>query len=221
MATKSDTKSENNNSNNNWDELTDSFITGIDDSILKNSEIKLRDVLSNPSKYAQKSDATTTLKKMQSAVDAYFSEVKNTFASEIDKLNLELESISVIYSKITSIINEKTELLKIPLITPYTIDIKESNSENIIIDSYNTSLETLIAKLISSSNYVAEISTKYKDHTLGSWIFSADKIHIITIKPPENIIIDVENSQSTLNDYLSSFSDEINLYKSSKETKVN
>ncbi len=221
MATKSDTKSENNNSNNNWDELTDSFITGIDDSILKNSEIKLRDVLSNPSKYAQKSDATTTLKKMQSAVDTYFSEVKNTFASEIDKLNLELESISVIYSKITSIINEKTELLKIPLITPYTIDIKESNSENIIIDSYNTSLETLIAKLISSSNYVAEISTKYKDHTLGSWIFSADKIHIITIKPPENIIIDVENSQSTLIDYLSSFSDEINLYKSSKETKVN
>ncbi len=218
VATKSDIKSEN---NNDWDELTDSFITGIDDTVLKNSDTTLRDVLTNPSKYAKKPDANATLKKMQSAINTYFSEVNNTFSSENDKLNSELESISVIYSKMTSIINEKTESVKIPLITPYTIDIKENNSENIIVDSYNNALEMLIGKLISSSKYVAEVSTKYKDHTIGSWIFSGDKIRIITIKPPESVIIDIENAQSTLNNYLSSFSDEINLYKNSKQTQVN
>lgn len=218
MATKADKKSEN---NNDWDELTDSFITGIDNTILKDSDVTLRDIMTEPSRYSQKADASTILKKMQSAVNTYFSEVSTTFSSEKEKLNSELDNISTIYSKIVSILNEKIESAKIPLIFPYTIDINRNNSENIIIDTYDNSIELLIGKLISTSKYVAEVSSKYKDYTLGSWIFSGDNIRIITIKPPESIIIQIENSQETLNEYLTSFSDEIQLYKNSKQNQVN
>ncbi|MEM0200939.1 MAG: hypothetical protein QXD23_00865 [Candidatus Micrarchaeaceae archaeon] len=214
MATKNESKNEN---TNDWDDLTDSFITGIDDTILKDSEIKLRDILMKPSKYAQKLDANITLKKMQSAINTYFSEVNKAFSSDQEKLNSDLESISVTYSKIMSVLNEKATSLKVPFIIPYTIDIKGQASENIIIDSYNSSIELLISKLIYSSKYIADMSTKYKEHTLGSWIFSSDRLYILTIKPPESVIIDIENSQEILNNYLNSFSDEINLYKNSNQ----
>ncbi|MGC8479166.1 MAG: hypothetical protein ACP5M9_00645 [Candidatus Micrarchaeia archaeon] len=209
MATK-------NNNDREWDELTDSFITGIDDKLLVDSDVKLRDVLTHPSKYAQKSNASSILEKMQSSIDTYFGIVMEAFKSEKDKFDKELEAMSILYSKVSSTIQEKAELSQTPIITPHSINVNEKSSESIIIDSFDTQVEHLIGKLTSSSVYIGDISAKYNEHTLGSWIFSSKRPYILTIKPPENIIMEIENAKLTIMSYISSFSGEIELYKSSK-----
>ena len=209
MATK-------NNSDYDWDELTDSFITGIDDKVLTDSDVKLRDVLTHPSKYAQKSNASSILEKMRSSIDNYFDMVLEAFKSEKEKLDKELEAASILYSKVSSTIQEKSELSQTPLITPYNINSNEDLSEVIMIDSFDTQVEHLIGKLASSSVYIGNISGNYTGHTLGSWIFSSKRSYILTIKPPESIVMEIEKSKSTIMTYISSFSGEIELYKSAK-----
>ena len=199
-----------------WDDLTDSFIEGIDKTILKDSSFKLRNLLLNPTTYASKPSANESLKKAKEAVEEYFSSVFLAFSSDKEKLDKELESSSVNFAKMSSVITEKATLLDVPFIKPYSLEVTENNRESIIIEKYDPSIELLIGKLLSKSKYVGDISGKYHDHTLGSWIFSSDRAYILTIKPPESIILDIENSKDIILFRLEEFSNQLELFKTSK-----
>ncbi len=199
-----------------WDDLTDSFIEGIDKTILKDSSFKLRNMLLNPTSYISKASASESLKKAKDAVEEYFSSVLLAFSSDKEKLDKELESSSVNFAKISSIIIEKATSLDIPFIKPYSLEITENNRESIIVEKYDPSIELFIGKLLSKSKYIADISGKYRGHTLGSWVFSSDRAYILTIKPPESIILDIENSKDIILFRLEEFSNQLELFKTSK-----
>ena len=199
--------------NEEWDELTNNFIDEIDNTVLKNATVKLRSILSDPILNSSKPNASTTYENTKKAVNDYFNGVLKIFDSESKALNQELENSSVLYTKFVSIIAEKAEQLKIPYIKPYLVEIKDSYREVILLTEFNSSVEFLIGKLISSSKYVADISGTYKDHTLGSWIFSSDRAYNIIIKPPESIVLDIENSKDVILSDLDNFLNQINITK--------
>lgn len=209
-------KNEKTSNKSDWDELTDSFIEGIDDSLMNDSPIKLREMLTNPVSYASKSTASDALTKAKNAIDQYFKNVLSVFENEQKALDNELQSTSINYAKFSSTITEKAEMLKLPYIKPYLLEFNENNRETITLDTYDSSVELLLGKLLLSSKYVAEVSGTYKNHTLGSWLFSSDKAYVVTIKPPESVILDIENSKDIILSYLNGFSDQINLFKAIK-----
>ncbi len=206
-------------SKQNWDELTDSFIEGIDDTSFKDSSVKLRQILTDQIQYASRSNARALLDKAKNATNSYFLNVLNAFSSEKKALDSELESMSVNYAKFSATIKEKTELLKVPYIKPYLIEMKDTNKEDILLESYDSSTESLLGKLIAASKYVADISGTYNGHSLGSWIFSSDRAYIVTIKPPENVVMDIESSKASILSQLDEFSEQIHLFETTVPTQ--
>ena len=50
------------------------------------------------------------------------------------------------------------------------------------------------------------MSTQYKEHTIGSWLFSGAKNYILTINTPPNPILTIENSRALIENTLDALS---------------
>jgi len=111
------------------------------------------------------------------------------------------------YSKIDGLIATKAAAASVPYIQPYYVSPGQNDREEILIDRYDESMDLLLGKLTNVSNYVANLSGEYKEHKFGSWVFSGPKTYVLTIRPPQSTIIEIERSSSLINDMLASVSE--------------
>ena len=187
-----------------WDAETEGIISDINQTISKKYNISLRGLLINPNRYAGKKDIAGTVKKIKADVGAYFKQLADEFKDEQAKLNTELEAADEQYKQIDSVISGKAAAARVPYVKPLYINRNLGNEETIVFESYTNSLDSLIGKLVNSSNYVADTSASYKDKRLGSWLFSGARNYTIAINPPVNPLLLVENSSKLINDMLDS-----------------
>ncbi len=185
-----------------WDRGTDTFISNIDGDISKTYGISLRDFLLNPEKFASQKDIDQKAKKIIDAVNAYFTNAKNGLKEEQDELAKTLENADAQTTKIDGVIQTKAALSRVPYIKPVMVDINPSNREEIVIDQYNNSVDALIAKLINASNYIADITTTYNNHNIGSWVFSGNRTYIVSINLPESAVTAIDDLQSDVDDIM-------------------
>ncbi len=185
-----------------WDRGTDTFISNIDGDISKTYGISLRDFLLNPEKFASQKDIDQKVKKIIDAVNAYFTNAKNGLKEEQDELAKTLENADAQTTKIDGVIQTKAALSRVPYIKPVMVDINPSNREEIVIDQYNNSVDALIAKLINASNYIADITTTYNNHNIGSWVFSGSRTYVVSINLPESAITAIDDLQSDVDDIM-------------------
>ena len=185
-----------------WDRGTDTFISNIDGDISKTYGISLRDFLLNPEKFASQKDIDQKVKKIIDAVNAYFTNAKNGLKEEQDELAKTLENADAQTTKIDGVIQTKAALSRVPYIKPVMVDINPSNREEIVIDQYNNSVDALIAKLINASNYIADITTTYNNHNIGSWVFSGSRTYVVSINLPESAVTAIDDLQSDVDDIM-------------------
>ncbi len=185
-----------------WDRGTDTFISNIDGDMVKQFGISLREFLLNPEKFASQKDVDQKAKKMVDAVDAYFENAKSGLKEEQEELAKGLENADAQTTKIDGVIQTKAALSRVPYVKPIMVDINPSNREDIFIDQYNNAIDALLAKLINTSNYVADITTTYNNHNIGSWVFSGNRTYVLTINLPESAITAIDDLQSDVDDIM-------------------
>ncbi len=186
-----------------WDEQTDGFVSDLDETVSKSRGISLRSLLMNPNRYLTKKDLGTTLTGIRSDADAYFNALLDNLKDEQTKLESEMESATAQYREIDSVITTKAAAARVPYIKPLFVSRVPDKEESIVIEKYDDGLEAFVGKLVNASNYVADVSATYKQYTLGSWIFSGAKNHVLTINPPASPVLSIENSRTLINDMLS------------------
>ncbi|MGC9037468.1 MAG: hypothetical protein ACP5IK_02020 [Candidatus Micrarchaeia archaeon] len=180
-----------------WDPQTDVFINEIDGIVSEKYGISFRDLLLNPGKYSGKKDIKATFQNIKTEVDNYFKTLLSTYADELEKVNNELESLTSQYKELDALIASKASLAKVPYIKPSSITRKEQEEE-ITIKQYDPSLEPLVSKLVSISHYVADMSIKYKNNIIGSWLFSGSKNYVLTLEIPASDALVIQTSKDTI-----------------------
>ncbi len=186
-----------------WDEQTDGFISDLDAAIAKAHDISFRSLLLNPGRFLNKKDIDATLKDIRSEADSYFTSLLENLKDEQTKLESEMESATAQYKQIDSVITEKSAAARVPYVRPLFVDRQQREDETILIDRYDESLEAFVGKLVSASNYVADLSATYKQYKLGSWLFSGEKNHVLTLNPPTSPVLAIENSRGVIDGMLS------------------
>lgn len=181
-----------------WDSETDQFISSLDQVTTEQNGISLRDLLLNSDKYVGQKDIVKKIGEVKESVNEFFSGLIGNMKDEKEKLDKELEDADEEYAKVNKLVSEQTMSSKIPFITPLLVDVNPDFKEEIVIERYSDGISELVEKLSSTSNFVADISTGYKDHKLGSWLFSGNKPYVLTIKPPTSAVTIVEDSNDTV-----------------------
>lgn len=193
-----------------WDDQTDVFISAMEDEIQKDVQVSLRDMLENPESFSSKKGALDKATQVKSLVEEYFQGLLEDMNDEQKSLDQYLESIDSQYKRIDEVVASKTASYKIPYMKPFALNMNQDQTEEIVIDQYNDRIDTLVGKLVSISNYVADVSGNYKGHMIGSWIFSGQKPYMLSLNPPDSFIITIEQAQKAISDMVD---DVINMSK--------
>ncbi len=189
-----------------WDAQTDSFVSDLNSVLSKKYGVNFRAMLMNPGAYAGKKDAQASVDKLRGDVDAYFSKLLDGLKEEQGKLAAALEKSTAQYKQVDSMIVSKSSSLRVPYVKPLFINRNPDNEETIVLEQYDSDMDSFIGKLVSISSYVANISASYKQYYLGSWLFSGAKNYIVTMNPPLSPVLAVENGSAIVNGILDSIS---------------
>lgn len=186
-----------------WNQQTDSIISDIDKIVVKKYNVSLRDLLLEPGKFINRQGFADTFKGIRGEVDAYFENVYASLKSEMESLNEELQNLTSQSKQISSVIESKAAVLKVPYIKPASVT-RQGNEEVITIGGYTPELDAFIGKLVSISNYVADLSTTYKDAIFGSWLFSGTKNYLLALELRNPGLLSIQLSQDSINSMLNS-----------------
>ena len=189
-----------------WDAQTDAFVSDLNSIISKKYSVSFRSMLLNPDAYVKKKDIADTVKKVKAEVDTYFSQLLGNLKDEQASFATELEKKTDQYKKMDAVVSNKSSVLRIPYVKPLFVRRNPDNEEMMLVEQYDSGMDALIGKLVGVSNYVADISATYKEHRLGSWLFSGTKNYVLTINPPTSPVLAIENSSTLINAILDSIS---------------
>ena len=185
-----------------WDDDTDGFISDLDTNFSKKYNMPIRSLLMNPAKYLGKKDLSTAIDGIRADADNYFTTLLGGLKDEEAKLETELERADSQYREVDNVITNKAAVSRVPYIKPLAVSRNPNSEETIVIDNYEEGMEGFVGKLVSVSNYVADMSAVYKQHRLGSWMFSGTKNHVLTINPPSSPVLIIDNSRNIINGLL-------------------
>ncbi|MCL4364931.1 MAG: hypothetical protein M1569_00435 [Candidatus Marsarchaeota archaeon] len=190
-----------------WSDEIDPFVTDLDNAIGDKFGVRLKKLLSSPAEYADLKDISTKIKNMRAEADKYFDDLVAGLSLEQGEFTRELTDADALYNKIEQLLSSRAAIAKVPYIRPADMDLSLTSPEVIYVNSYNNGLEALIMKFINSSNYVANISSTYKKYNIGSWFFSGSKGHIISVKPPQSILVSIDNARDEISGLIDDIAD--------------
>ncbi len=192
-----------------WDEQTELFVKDIDTLCSPRYGVSARDIMLAPEKFAKTPDILNKIKNIRSDSDGYFEDVIKDFSAENDELEEDLKKADALYNQVSQSVSNKAALGRIPIIKTDNLDLSYSAPEVIYIDQLGGQLDTLVSKLVNFSNYIGDLSVSYRKYMLGSWLFSGPRSYLVSVKAPDNPVLDIENSQSIINSLLDAAGDTI------------
>lgn len=182
-----------------WSDDADGFISDLDSVISEKYGIKLSDLLSNPDLFKGKEGISSTIASIRQDIKNYFDNMLNTMGDEQAEFSKQLTDAQALYDKINGFIAKTATDSKFPYIKPSLINRNTDNDESIVITEYDEKLESLINKLMGSSNYIADLSLQYKGYYFGSWLFSGSKNYVLSVQIPASPILTIEMASEEIN----------------------
>jgi hypothetical protein len=181
-----------------WTDYTDAIITGIDSSGKGDSKITLRDFLTDPGKYAGEPSIQNKIKNIREAADGYMDQRAMQVSKADQSLEDAIAKADTISAQIGQSVSVKAMQSKVPLIKPVAIDRDLAKEERIMVNSVDTSTNTLIDKLVSESTLVADFSTTYKNYRIGEWLFSGAKNYVLAVYLERNELLLIQGSKAEI-----------------------
>ena len=190
-----------------WDEQTDTFIGAIDADVTKKYNVSLRNLLLYPETFTKVANMASTVGKIKGDVATYFDDMLADMKDEDDELTKRLEAVDAVHTQIDQTISSRAGIARVPYLRPANFDFGDSNPETIYIDKYDGQADILVTKLINGSNYVCDLTTSYRKYSIGNWLFSGSRSCLLSVQPPESVIVTIENSRDTITGMLDDISD--------------
>ncbi len=181
------------------------YLSEIKPVIRKKYNIDVEELLKEPANYADNPGMADKIRSIGKDVDAFFDQRINEMGSEAAELKNALGIVDADTKKITQAITTKASIAQVPFVKPLFVDAHEH--EEIIIEGYDASVDQFVTRMINISDYIAELSTVYKDYTIGSWLFSGRSKYLLSISPPASEIMVMDRSRDEIKGLLESIRD--------------
>ena len=174
------------------------FVNSIDMKLAGKYVLTLKEVLSDPTALAKRSNAKEIIEQMKQDVASFFDSLSASMQAERAKFTAELEESTALYNKLGDAVRAKASKAAIPIIKPLAVERDATKEEMIVVSQYDDSVENLINKLSTISDYVADTSTKYGNYFIGSWLFSGAKNYTIAVNPPSSPILTIDTAKEDI-----------------------
>ncbi len=178
---------------------TQEYVNAIDQKIGDRYGVSLYNILNDSNALKGKDNAKQILIGMRADITEFFSSLTTKLKVEQEELENELKAADTLYNRINDLIKNKASFAGIPYVKPFGIERDTDNEENIVIDQFDNTVDTLITRLVGVVHYIADISAQYKEYNLGTWLFSGNKNYLLTINPPTSILFNIEVGKSEIN----------------------
>jgi hypothetical protein len=182
-----------------WSDYSDTVISEIDGRIGKKYKTTVRALLKNPDKYIGQEGISVLASNMREdanhVIDALMEEVKEQRV----ELNNAIAKAEAVTSQLNQNISMQTKQYKTPFITPIMINRDDANDESIYIDTVDQGILALVERLVMTSSYIADYSYSYKEHKIGSWLFSGQKMYLLSAYVPPNDAYLLDESRDEIN----------------------
>jgi len=182
------------------DDITQSYIDAIDNAYSTKFGVSIAQFIKHPEQYIDnKEEILLKEENLKAYINEYFDKQIDSLKDEYEEFTKVMESISAQSDRIKKVIMDEASSKKIPFIEPNTINISENMREDIIIEKYDDTIDSLISKLIDSSIYIADTSVYYQKYNVGSWLFSTgSRSYVLRIFVPNNPILSINSSKSMI-----------------------
>lgn len=157
-----------------FQEQLDLIIDDIDRSIAGKHVFTLRDLLENPRDYSETQDIGKEIDKLKVDVNGYFEEMISGASDQVSKYKDDAMKATRLADKFEDVLKDKAKSAKKPFVAPFYFVRNEDEDEIIYIDSYDTSYEALVDKLLESSMFIINASVPVDTFRMGRWVFVGD-----------------------------------------------
>ena len=185
-----------------WSDYTDSLIDTMDKDISAKYKMRLRDLLTDPGKYADQPNIGVTISNMKEDANKQIDTMLAGMQDEVKRLEDDMSKINSITQQLAQNISMQSKQHNVPLIKPVDITRDTGSEDTIVLNSVDSDALKLAEKLIMSSVMVADFSYTYKSYSVGSWFFGGHKNYSIAVYVPENEAYRLELARDELNDLL-------------------
>ncbi|MDE1833001.1 MAG: hypothetical protein KGH58_01120 [Candidatus Micrarchaeota archaeon] len=181
-----------------WTDFTDAIISGIDAGAKPGDKITLRELLTDPAKFAKEPDIQNKIKNMKEASDGYVDQRIKEMSSAEKALEDSVAKADTLSAQLGQSISVKAMQNKVPMIKPVAVDRDLTREERILINAIDTNVNALIDKLVSNSTMVADFSTSYKNYRIGEWLFSGPKNYVLSVYLERNELLLMQGSRAEI-----------------------
>jgi hypothetical protein len=182
-----------------FQEQLDLMIDEIDRSIAGKYVFTLRDLLENPADYSETQDIGKEIDKLKVDVNSYFDEMISGASEQVSKYKDDAMKATRLAEKFEGVLKDKAKGAKKPFISPFYFARNEDEDEVIFIDSYDTSYESLVDKLLDASLFVINTTMEIETFKMGRWVFVGEnKNRGISILFPANPVGILEMAKDQL-----------------------
>ena len=185
------------------------YLSEIKPVIRKKYSIDVEEFLKEPANFNDNPGMAEKIRSIEKDVDAFFDQRIAGMGSEAAELKNALAAVDADTKKITQVITTKASIGQVPFVRPLYVDVQER--EEIIVEGYDASVDQLVTRMINISDYIADLSTVYKDYTIGSWLFSGRNRYLLSISPPSSEIMVMDRSRDEIKGLLESVRDSLNV----------
>ena len=181
-----------------WSDYSDVVISNADAALGNKYKIKIRDFLAAPMRYAGQTNIVTTAQNMKEDLDKYIDKIYDGLKDERTDFNDAASKADSVTSQLAQNISLQAKQNRVPIITPAQIVREESNDEVIYVDKVDSGVFSMIEKLVLSSTYIADTTSKYGSYSIGEWLFSGSKNYVLRAYLPDSPILTIDASKEEL-----------------------
>jgi|SRR5271157_5725792 len=169
-----------------WSDYSDDIIKSIDRQISTKYKVTLRGLLTDPRRYAALPNIQMTIGNLKEEVAKYIDAQAKGMAAEKKDFEDSAMRADSLTGQLSQSISMQAKQNNIPIIKPVAVDRDTGKEEHIYVDSVDSGVSALVARLVAGSLLIADFGIEYGNYKAGEWLFSGSKNYVLTVYLPPN-----------------------------------
>jgi hypothetical protein len=164
-----------------WSDAADYVVSNLEKPINTKFGLSLKTVLTNPAEYLDEKDVQMKLSNIRETVNTFIGNRLEEMKDEVKALDDSAMKASSVTAQISQGASGLAKQYKVPMMRPSAIERSQTTDTIIYISSAGPETLQLAEKLVAGSDFIIDLSAKYKEYNIGRWLFSGKRDTIIAV----------------------------------------
>ncbi len=183
----------------NWSGQADLLISILEPTVKEKSGLSLRDLLTDPGKYADTEGLDTKISNIRETAKVYVDTTIDGMPEEKKSFEDDAIKCDSVTKQLGQNISLQTKQNNVPIVKPDSMERNTDGDEVFYISSVDNSVLSLVQKLVTESKFVVDVGYSYRNYNIGEWLFGGAKNYVISVNLKPSAIIALDSARDELN----------------------